>query len=249
MADAEIENMRRRMTEAAQADTYARERGQPAMHKLKLLPEVTALLNRNTIQSALVDPDINLLEAVRFFLEPLNDGSLPAYNIQKEMFAALGKLPVVNKDPLVASGIGKVVLFYTRSARPELAIKRQAERLISEWMRLILKRTDDYKKREVQEMEYDPTYADSFHLLPYTRTDFSSSVVCASPSAALNPQPNKPVKPHATVPLQHLYLQTALESKEVSVPTPSHQSRTVIMLLVRMVVQPLVALVRNSSGG
>jgi transcription factor SPN1 len=159
MADAEIENMRRRMTEAAQADTYARERGQPAMHKLKLLPEVTALLNRNTIQSALVDPDINLLEAVRFFLEPLNDGSLPAYNIQKEMFAALGKLPVINKDPLVASGIGKVVLFYTRSARPELAIKRQAERLISEWMRLILKRTDDYKKREVKEMEYDPTYA------------------------------------------------------------------------------------------
>jgi transcription factor SPN1 len=156
MADAEIENMRRRMTEAAREDTVAREKGQPAMHKLKLLPEVVALLNRNTIQKALVDPDINLLEAVRFFLEPLNDGSLPAYNIQKEMFAALSKLPVDNKDPLVASGIGKVVLFYTRSARPELSIKRQAERLISEWMRIILKRTDDYKKREVQEMEFDP---------------------------------------------------------------------------------------------
>lgn len=157
MADAEIENMRRRMTEAAQADTYAREKGQPAMHKLKLLPEVVALLNRNTIASSLVDPDINLLEAVRFFLEPLNDGSLPAYNIQKEMFAALGKLPIT-KDALVASGIGKVVLFYTRSARPEPAIKRQAERLLSDWMRPILRRSDDYRKKEVQSMEYDPMY-------------------------------------------------------------------------------------------
>jgi transcription factor SPN1 len=157
MADAEIENMRRRMTEAAQADTNAREKGQPAMQKLKLLPEVVALLNRNTIQSQLVDPDINLLEAVRFFLEPLNDGSLPAYNIQKELFAALGKLPI-NKDALVASGIGKVVLFYTRSNRPEQSIKRQAERLLSEWMRPILKRSDDYRKRDMQKADYDPRY-------------------------------------------------------------------------------------------
>jgi len=156
MADAEIENMRRRMTEAAQADTNAREKGQPAMQKLKLLPEVVALLNRNTIQSQLVDPDINLLEAVRFFLEPLNDGSLPAYNIQKELFAALGKLPI-NKDALVASGIGKVVLFYTRSNRPEQSIKRQAERLLSEWMRPILKRSDDYRKRDMQKADYDPS--------------------------------------------------------------------------------------------
>jgi transcription factor SPN1 len=199
MADAEIENMRRRMTEAAQADTYSRERGQPAMHKLKLLPEVVALLNRNTIQDALVDPDINLLEAVRFFLEPLNDGSLPAYNIQKEMFAALGKLPVINKDPLVASGIGKVVLFYTRSARPEPLIKRQAERLVSDWMRLILKRTDDYKKREIQEMEYDPRYAYPL-LINVTIRLISASIANVFPSAAPNQSHNRPVKRHATAP-------------------------------------------------
>jgi len=164
MADAEIENMRRRMTEAAQSDTYSRERGQPAMHKLKLLPEVVALLNRNTIQASLTDPDINLLEAVRFFLEPLNDGSLPAYNIQKEMFAALGKLDI-KKDALIASGIGKVVLFYTRSTRPELVIKRQAERLLSEWMRPILKRSDDYSKKIVQAVDYDPSYVTSYPMM------------------------------------------------------------------------------------
>jgi transcription factor SPN1 len=156
MADAEIEDMRHRMALAAQRDTAARSRGEPAMHKLKLLPEVMLLLNRKNLSQSLVDPDINLLEAVRFFLEPLNDGSLPAYNIQRELFAALGKLPIT-KDTLVASGIGKVVLFYTRSKRPEPGIKRQAEKLLSDWMRPILKRTDDYRKRALEEATYDPT--------------------------------------------------------------------------------------------
>ena len=157
MADAEIEDMRRRMTEAAQADNDARSRGRVAKHKVRMLADVVALLNRNTLQSSLVDPDINLLEAVRFFLEPLSDGSLPAYNIQRELFAALARLPVA-KDALVASGIGKVTLFYTKSARPEPGIKRTAEKLLGEWTRPILKRSDDYRKREFVEREYDPTY-------------------------------------------------------------------------------------------
>ncbi|OCK77377.1 hypothetical protein K432DRAFT_358699 [Lepidopterella palustris CBS 459.81] len=155
MADAEIEDMRRRMTDAAQADNEGRDRGEPAQHKLKLLPEVVALLNKNTLKDSLVDPDTNLLQAVRFFLEPLNDGSLPSYNIQRELFAALAKLPMT-KDSLVASGIGKVIVFYTKSKRPELLIKRQAERLLVDWTRPILKRTDDYRKKDFEQATYDP---------------------------------------------------------------------------------------------
>ncbi|KAF2796434.1 transcriptional elongation factor-like protein Iws1 [Melanomma pulvis-pyrius CBS 109.77] len=158
MADAEIEEMRRRMAAAAEADNEGRKRGEPARHKLKLLPEVVALLNKNTLKDSIVDPEINLLEAVRFFLEPLSDGSLPAYDIQKGLFAALGKLPI-NKDSLVASGIGKVIMFYIKSKRPELVIKRQAERLFTDWTRPILRRTDDYRKKEFVQADYDPTNA------------------------------------------------------------------------------------------
>jgi transcription factor SPN1 len=154
MADQEIEDLRNRMRDAAEADTKSRANGQPAMHKLKMLPEVVSLLNRNTLAHQIVDPDINLLESVKFFLEPLNDGSLPAYNIQRELFNSLSKLPIT-KDTLVASGIGKVVLFYTRSSRVEGNIKRQAEKLVTDWMRPILKRTDDYRKREVEMVDYD----------------------------------------------------------------------------------------------
>ncbi|KAE8326976.1 hypothetical protein BDV39DRAFT_83851 [Aspergillus sergii] len=155
MADAEIEDMRKRMTHAAQMDAVSRREGKPAMHKLKMLPEVVSLLNRNQYVNSLVDPEINLLEAVKFFLEPLDDGSLPAYNIQRDLMTSLAKLPI-NKEALVASGIGKVIVFYTRSKRPEAGIKRMAERLLAEWTRPILQRSDDYSKRVYQEAEFDP---------------------------------------------------------------------------------------------
>ena len=159
MADDEIASLRIRMAEAAEADVLARSSNppRPAMHKLRMLPEVTGLLNRNSrdIENAIVEPENNLLESVRFFLEPLNDGSLPAYNIQRELFASLAKLPI-GKEALVSSGIGKVVLFYTKSKKPELGIKRQAERLLGEWTRPILKRSDDYRKRVLESADYDP---------------------------------------------------------------------------------------------
>jgi transcription factor SPN1 len=158
MADQEIEEMRRRMAQAAEADNEGRKRNEPARHKLKLLPEVTALLNKNTLRDTIVDPEVNLLESVRFFLEPLSDGSLPAYDIQKDLFASLAKLPV-NKDTLVASGIGKVIMFYIKSKKPEVTIKRQAERLFTDWTRPILRRTDDYRKKEFAQADYDPTKA------------------------------------------------------------------------------------------
>lgn len=163
MIDREIENMRGKMIEAAKADAEAREAGKPATHKLQLLPEVIGLLNRDKFGSELVDPDINLLEAVRFFLEPLADGSLPAYQIQKQLFDVLERLPI-KTESLSASGIGKVTQFYTKSKRPQADIKRQADRLVAAWTRPILRRNADFRKRDVQEVQYDPKYVFPFVL-------------------------------------------------------------------------------------
>ncbi|KAK0390574.1 hypothetical protein NLU13_0078 [Sarocladium strictum] len=142
------------MDRACQEDNDAREQGQPALHKLKLLPDVVAMMNRTDVRHAVLDPDTNFLQHVKFFLEPLNDGSLPAYNIQRDIFMGLNKLNV-EKDSLLSSGIGKVVLFYTRSKQPEPSIKRMAEKLLGEWSRPILNRTDDYKKRAIETRDYD----------------------------------------------------------------------------------------------
>jgi transcription factor SPN1 len=183
MADQEIEDMRRRMAQAAEADNEGRKRGEPARHKLKLLPEVVALLNKSNLKESIVDPESNILEAVRFFLEPLSDGSLPAYDIQKELFASLAKLPI-NKDTLVASGIGKVIMFYIKSKRPELIIKRQAERLFTDWTRPILRRTDDYRKKEFAQADYDPAYVPSHtrYLLVIVVSNISTDVSLRLPT-------------------------------------------------------------------
>lgn len=184
MADAEIEDMRKRMTHAAQLDAISRREGNPAMHKLKMLPEVVGLLNRNQYVNSLVDPEINLLEAVKFFLEPLDDGSLPAYNIQRDLMNSLAKLPI-NKEALIASGIGKVIVFYTKSKRAEAGIKRMAERLLAEWTRPILQRSDDYSKRVYQEAAFDPRYV--YHprrrSLRWTLTHHSRKLTSRAPSA------------------------------------------------------------------
>ena len=146
------------MTAAAEADGEAVRQGQPAAQKLKMLPDVVSLLNRNTYVQSILDPEMNLLEAVRFFLEPLTDGSLPAYNIQRELFEALAKLPM-NKEALISSGIGKVILFYRKSKKAEPTIKRQATKLMEEWSRPILGKTDDHTKKYVATAHYDPNSA------------------------------------------------------------------------------------------
>ena len=55
------------MAKAAEKDNDARtsDPPRPAMHKLKLLPEVTAFINRNgrDMENAIVDPETNLLQS------------------------------------------------------------------------------------------------------------------------------------------------------------------------------------------
>lgn len=155
MADEEIESLKTRMINAAMADGELVSDGKPAFQKLKLLPEVVGLLNNGTYRQAILDPEMNFLEPVRFFLEPLSDGSLPAFNIQREIFQALDRLPMT-KEALIASGIGKVIYFYRRSKRVDDRIKRQATKLMEEWSRPILQRSDDFTKKTWQTVEYDP---------------------------------------------------------------------------------------------
>lgn len=157
--EAELETMRVRMAQAAQKDNEARKAGQPASHKLLLLPKVVELLNRNTLKQSILDPDINVLEAVRFFLEPADeDAALPNYEIQRELFKILTGLQMT-KEALIASQIGKVVMFYTKSNQPQLAIKRQAEKLLQGWMSIILNKKRSKKYQQIEKRQYDPLAA------------------------------------------------------------------------------------------
>ena len=130
--DEMVNNLREKMRTAAIEDAECVRNGTPAMSKLKLLPEVKDVLRKSSLADTILDN--NLLEAVRIWLEPLPDASLPAYEIQKESFSALDRLPIKTIH-LRESGLGKVVIFYQKSKRPQLNIKRTVDKLVGDWTR------------------------------------------------------------------------------------------------------------------
>lgn len=156
-ADDEIRALAKRMISACEQDSHARQAGLVATHKLAILPEVVELMNRNTIQSQIEDPESEILTSVRFMLEPADqDAALPNYKIQRELFKILSKL-TLGRDALKSSELAKVVLFYTKSTQPQPEIKRAAEKLIGEWMRVVLgKHTKDRRNAAVETKSYDP---------------------------------------------------------------------------------------------
>ncbi|CAI4784291.1 CNT_collapsed_G0059080.mRNA.1.CDS.1 [Saccharomyces cerevisiae] len=123
-----------------------------AMQKVKLLPKVVSVLSKANLADTILDN--NLLQSVRIWLEPLPDGSLPSFEIQKSLFAALNDLPV-KTEHLKESGLGRVVIFYTKSKRVEAQLARLAEKLIAEWTRPIIGASDNYRDKRIMQLEFD----------------------------------------------------------------------------------------------
>lgn len=152
MQDERLAALREEMRNAFYADCDSIKNGEPATRKLQLLPEVAGVLGKRNLADSILDN--NLLEVVRLWLEPLPDASLPAYEVQKELFAALEWLPIKTIH-LRESGLGKVVLFYAKSKRPQTRIKRIADKLIGNWTRPIMGRSDDYRDKRVITRAYN----------------------------------------------------------------------------------------------
>jgi transcription factor SPN1 len=93
--------------------------------------------------------DNNLLEGVRRWLEPLPDRSLPALNIQRDFFPILKRMEFIDSAVLKESGLGRVVLFYTKCKRVTSDVQRLANELVSTWSRPIIKRSASYRDRVV----------------------------------------------------------------------------------------------------
>lgn len=152
LQDDKIDFLKNKMIEAANLDVEKNSQGQVAAEKFKLLREVMDTMSKADLAISILDN--NLLEAVRLWLEPLPDASMPSYQIQKELLHSLTTLPI-KTDHLVASGIGKVLVFYQRSKRTEPALKKIVDKLIGEWTRPILNKSDSYKDRTIKFNDYN----------------------------------------------------------------------------------------------
>ncbi|KAF8623638.1 hypothetical protein AX17_007338 [Amanita inopinata Kibby_2008] len=146
-ADQEVSRLREAMNAAAEEDINANNDKTPAVAKLKLLPDAMETLRKASMAQSMIDN--NLLDAVRRWLEPLPDRSLPALNIQRELFGVIKKMEFIDSSVLKESGLGRIVLFYTKCKRVNSEIKRIADELVITWARPIIKRSASYRDRVV----------------------------------------------------------------------------------------------------
>ncbi|KAG9314997.1 hypothetical protein JVU11DRAFT_4106 [Chiua virens] len=169
-ADEEVSRLREAMLGAAADDEQANREKLPATNKLKLLPQVMEVLRKYATHVSSYPPtnyvshrqslsqsimDNNLLEGVRRWLEPLPDRSLPALNIQRDFFPILKKMEFIDSPVLKESGLGRIVLFYTKCKRVHPDIRRIANDLVSTWSRPIIKRSASYRDRVVPVAQED----------------------------------------------------------------------------------------------
>ncbi|KAG4083715.1 hypothetical protein H8356DRAFT_1748028 [Neocallimastix lanati (nom. inval.)] len=158
--DEKIIRMREKMEDAAIQDIKFNSNKQPAIAKLRLLPSVISELEKSHLHEQLLQNDI--LKGMKAWLEPLPDGSLPSLDIQREMFRMLDKMPVSTQD-LTVSGIGRVLPFYIKCSRVIPEIKRAANNLMTKWSRPILNRSDNYRTKQLNIVDYDPNENNKNH--------------------------------------------------------------------------------------
>ncbi|KAF9571997.1 Transcription factor iws1 [Mortierella alpina] len=149
-----------KMREAAFADIDAKTKNMSALAKVRMLESVKTQLNKSHVHNTFLDNGI--LEAMREWLEPLRDGSLPSLDIIQDFMDILDILPI-QTDHLVNSGVGRVVFFYTKvdESRITPTIKRKAESLVDKWSRPIIKLSQDYRDKKISYADEDPAASSS----------------------------------------------------------------------------------------
>ena len=111
---ATVENFLARMEVAAEADMKANEDNKPAIHKLRMLPDVQDILSNQGMHNEFLDG--GLLGVFKAWIEPMPDGSLPNITVRSAVLKLLQQLPIDiadegRKEQLKKSGLGKVVMF------------------------------------------------------------------------------------------------------------------------------------------
>lgn len=128
--------LRQKMIEAAEKDIVSHENQQPCLEKFHMLPTVTEALLRKEMEEFLLDNGI--LDAIRIWLEPFDDGTLPSVDLKLSLLNSLSSLNI-DTDHLRESGIGRIIMFMYKCPREIPEIKRKAGSLISKWCKPILR--------------------------------------------------------------------------------------------------------------
>lgn len=140
-----------RMLDAERADRKLNRLKQPALNKLKMLPEVVDCLSNKQMQHQLLDA--LLLQRVRDWLRPLPDGSLPALQVRSDLYRLLAQLPIDSDHLQESEGLGMELMRLWRSEEETEGNRKVLKKLIEGWIRGIFANEAepmDLERREEQ---------------------------------------------------------------------------------------------------
>ncbi|GBB92493.1 hypothetical protein RclHR1_20130001 [Rhizophagus clarus] len=151
MYDGQAAKVYQRMMEAGEKDITQNARGVHSSEKNQILSWVMDKLEKAYLREFLLEHHI--LDAIKLWLEPLPDRSLPSHNIQEDLLKSLNDFNITT-DHLLSSKVGRIVYFYTKSPRININIQRQAQQLVDKWAGPINGESSNYREK-IMRMVHD----------------------------------------------------------------------------------------------
>ncbi|OWM88245.1 protein IWS1 homolog 1 isoform X2 [Punica granatum] len=154
-----VENIMAELEVTAEEDAELNRQGKPAINKLKKLPLLQEVLSKKQLQQEFLDHGV--LTLLKNWLEPLPDGSLPNINIRAAILRILFDFPIDleqydRREQLKKSGLGKVIMFLSKSDEETTANRKLAKDLVDKWSRPIFNKSTRFEDMRNVEDERVP---------------------------------------------------------------------------------------------
>ncbi|KAH1074879.1 hypothetical protein J1N35_027207 [Gossypium stocksii] len=143
-----VESVMAELEVTAEEDAELNRQGKPAISKLKKLPLLSEVLSKKQLQPEFLDHGV--LTLLKNWLEPLPDGSLPNINIRAAILQILSDFPIDleqhdRREQLKKSGLGKVIMFLSKSDEETTSNRKLAKDLVDKWSRPIFNKSTRFE--------------------------------------------------------------------------------------------------------